>query len=80
MYAAVVLAKKTGSLAAARPRSAFASRSPARTLAAGLPRQGHVCTTTDGLFRFHNHEFDEMPCKLDSTKNPRSFEKHPNLS
>ena len=55
----------------------FASRSPARALAAGLPRQDHVYITTDELFRLHNNEFDEMPCKLDSTENPRSFEKYP---
>jgi len=29
--------------------------------------------------RFHNDEFDEMPCKLDSTENPRSIEKYPTL-
>ena len=56
------------------------SRSPAsaRALAAGLPRQDHdhVYITTDQFFRFHNNEFDKMPCKLDSTvtENPRSFE------
>ena len=27
------------------------------------------------LFRLHNNKFEEMPCKLDSTENPRSFEK-----
>jgi len=45
-------------------------------LAAGLPRQDRVYITTDELFRFHNDEFDELPCKLDSTENPRSFEKY----
>jgi len=29
------------------------------------------------IFRFHNQNFDEMRCKLDSTENPRSFEKYP---
>jgi len=28
-------------------------------------------------FRFHNRNFDEIRCKLDSTENPRSFEKYP---
>jgi len=28
------------------------------------------------LFRFHNDESDEMPCKLDATENLRSFEKY----
>jgi len=32
-------------------------------------RQNHGYVTTDELFRFHNDEFDEMPCKLDSTEN-----------
>jgi len=58
-------------------RSAFAFRSPARALAAGLPHQDHADKTTDELFRFHNKIFDEMRCKLDSTENPRSFEKYP---
>ena len=35
-------------------RSALALRSPARALAAGLPRQDHVHKTTDESFRFHN--------------------------
>jgi len=30
-------------------------------------------------FCFHSNEFDEMPCALDSSKNPRSFEKYPTL-
>ena len=47
--------------------------SHAQALAAGLPRQDLVWITTDNLFRFHNKEFDEMPCKLDSTKFARSF-------
>jgi len=58
-------------------RSAFAFRSSARALAAGMARQDHVYKTTDELFRFHNKNFDEMRCKLDSTENPRSFEKYP---
>jgi len=33
--------------------------------------------TTDELFRFHNKKFDEIRVKLDSTENPRSFEKYP---
>jgi len=57
-------------------RSPFASRSHTRVLATCLPRQDHVCFTTDELFRLHRHEFDEMPCKLDSTENPRDFEEH----
>jgi len=48
----------------------------ARALAAGLPCQDHVYKTTDGLFRFHNKNFDEIRCKMDSTENPRSFEKY----
>jgi len=56
-------------------RSAFAFRSSARALAAGLPRQDHVYKTTDESFRFHNKNLDEIRCKLDSTENPRSFEK-----
>jgi len=27
----------------------------------------------DNLFRFHNNEFDEMPCKMDSTEYAHSF-------
>jgi len=50
-------------------RSAFAFRSPARALAAGLPRQDHVYRTVDESFRFHMNKFDEMRCKLDSTEN-----------
>ena len=49
----------------------------ARALAAGLPRQDHVYKTTDESFRFHNKNFDEMLCKLESTENPSSFEKYP---
>jgi len=55
-------------------------RSPTRAVAAGLPRQDHVYITTDESFSFHNNEFDDMPCELDSTENPRSFEKCPTPS
>jgi len=58
-------------------RSAFAFGSSARALAAGLPRQDHVYKTNDESFRFHNKNFDEIRCKLDSTENPRSFDKNP---
>jgi len=57
---------------------AFAFRSPAQALASGLPRQDHVYRATDESFRFHNKNFDEMRCKLDSIENSRSFEKYPN--
>jgi len=57
---------------------AFTCRSHARALAAGLPRQDHVCIATDNLFRFHSSEFDEIPCKLDSTEFARSFRTKPN--
>ena len=36
--------------------------------------------TSDESFRVHNKNFDELRCKLDSTENPRSFEKCPTLS
>ena len=39
-------------------RLAFAFRSSARALAAGLPRQDHVYKTTDESFHFHNKKFD----------------------
>jgi len=58
-------------------RSAFAFRSSARALAAGLPRQDRVYKTTDESFRFHDKKIDEMRCKLDSTEIPRPFEKYP---
>ena len=51
----------------------FASRSHARALAAGLPGQDHIWITTNSLFRFHNNEFDEMPCKLKSTEYAHLF-------
>jgi len=47
-----------------------------RGLFARLPLQDHVYICTDESFRFHNNEFDEMPCKLVSTEYPRSFEKY----
>jgi len=37
----------------------------------------HVCIATKQFVRFHKKEFDEMDCTLDSTENPRSFEKYP---
>jgi len=40
--------------------SAFALQSPARALAAGLPRQDHVYRTTDESFCFHHKKIDEM--------------------
>jgi len=40
-------------------RSAFAFRSPARALAAGLPRQDHVYKTTNESFRFHTKNINE---------------------
>jgi len=52
----------------------FAFRSP-RALAAGLPRQNHVYSTTDESLRFHNKTIDEMRWNLDSTDNPRSIQK-----
>jgi len=48
-----------------------------------LERLPHVCRVNimftllpTYLFRFSGHkdEFDEMPCKLDSTENPRTFD------
>ena len=55
-------------------RSAFTFCSLARALAACLPCQDHVYSTTDESIRFNNKKFDEMRCKLDSTENPTSFE------
>ena len=57
----------------------FAFRSLARALAAYLPRQDHIYSTTDESFRIHNKDFDEMRCKLDSTENPRSTNTQPHL-
>ena len=37
---------------------------------ARAPRQDHVYNTTSESFRFHNKNFDDMRCKLDSTENP----------
>jgi len=36
----------------------------------------HIRITTDKLVRFQKNELDEMPCKLNSTENLRSFEKY----
>jgi len=58
-------------------RSVFASRRHARALAASLPRQDHVYITNDQLVRIHKNLLNEIPCKLDSTENLRSFEKYP---
>jgi len=33
----------------------------------------HVWITTEQLVRFHQNEFDELLCKLDSVKYARSF-------
>ena len=33
--------------------------------------------TTDESFRYHKFFVDEIRCKLDSSENPRSFEKYP---
>ena len=57
--------------------SAFASRNPARALAAALPRQDHVSITTDHFVHFHKDEFDEMLCKPDSNEYARSFRTKP---
>jgi len=54
-----------------------------RALPVGVPSrcQDQVYITTDELFRhgFHNNEFDEIRCKLDSTENPRPFQKYQTL-
>ena len=57
----------------------FASCRHARALAACFSHQDHVWITTDEWVRFHNNEFDEMPCKPISTVNPRLFEKYQTL-
>ena len=57
--------------------SAFASRRHAQALAACSTRLDHAYITTDESFRFHDNKFDEIPCKTDSTENPRSVEKYP---
>jgi len=49
-------------------RPAFASRSHARALAVGLPRQDHVWIFADQSVHFHKNELDEMPWKLDSSE------------
>jgi len=63
-------------------RSADFPRNPAWAMAAGLPRQDRqdlVWITMNHFVRSHKDEFDEMPCKLDSTKFVRSFEPNPTL-
>jgi len=55
----------------------IAYRTYARALPVCLPRQGHVYITANQFFRFHTNKFNKMPCKLDSTENPHSFEKYP---
>ena len=50
---------------------------PQPCLSAGRRHQDHVYKTTEESLSFHNKIFDEMCCKLDSTENPRSFEKYP---
>jgi len=35
---------------------------------------------TNNLFRFHNNDFNSMPCKLDSTEFAHSFLTKPNLA
>jgi len=48
-------------------------------LAARFPHTGHVWITTNQFVRFHKNKFNEMPRKLDFTKNPRSFEEYPSV-
>jgi len=65
-------------------RSAFAQRLSIALLER-WPQVCHVKITFTVLptnhFRcFHNNKNDEMHCKLDSTENLRSFQKHPTLS
>ena len=55
----------------------FASRSPAKHWPHVLQSQDHFYITPYKVFRFRNNKFNEMPCKLDSTENPRSFQKYP---
>jgi len=45
-------------------------------MAAGLLRQDHVGITAEQLVRFHEDEFDEMFCKLDSSEFARWFEQN----
>ena len=49
---------------------------PAASARAEL-RKANADANADESFRFHNKNFDEIRCKLDSTENPRSFEKYP---
>jgi len=44
-----------------------------------IPAYRSHLDTTIQLVRFHKKQIDEMRCKLDSTENPRSFEKYPTL-
>ena len=57
-------------------RLAFAYRDHVGALAAGLTHQDRIWITTTNLFRFHNNEFNEIPCKLDSTEYVQSFRKY----
>jgi len=44
-----------------------------------IPAYRSRLDTTIQLVRFHKKQIDEMRCELDSTENPRSFEKYPTL-
>jgi len=57
--------------------AAFASRSHARAMSAGLPRHDHVSIPTEQLVRFYKNEFDEVLCKLNSTAYTCSFKPNP---
>jgi len=58
--------------------SVFASLSNAQALDTGLPRQDQAWITAEQFVRFHQTQFDEMPCKLgDFTECARLFQ--PNL-
>jgi len=60
-------------------RSVFASRSHARALAAGLPRQDHDWIPTKQLVRFHKKSSMKCFCKLDVIENARSIKPNPTL-
>jgi len=60
----------------ARERNFLAPRGSAFRIFAASG-QDPVYITSDELFRFHNNDSYKMPCKLDSTVNPRSFDKSP---
>jgi len=49
---------------------------PQSCLPARFRHIGYVWIITEQLVRFHNKKFDETFCKLDSTKNPGSFEQY----